>query len=82
MNGHLLIERRIFRQITETTARFDGMVGDVHPVDEGMARRWGDESRHHAHGRGFSRAVRAEKAQNLPGLDVEGNIVDGEPCAK
>jgi hypothetical protein len=75
-DGHLRIERWIFRQIPYAALRLDRLMVKIEAVngDAPLARR--QIPRNHAHRGRLARAVRPEKPQHFAGLHVEGQVVD------
>ena len=57
--GHVHIQRRDLRQITDALFGFLRLCQDIMPVDQDLSRCGGDISGHHIHCRGLSGTVRA-----------------------
>ena len=70
-DGHVIVERRGFRQVANLRFGEVGGIGDGVAADTGIARAGRDESSDHAHGCRFSGAVRTEKAKHFAWFDGE-----------
>ena len=57
------------------------MPGYVEASDKGRAAGRPQDRAKNAHGRGFSRAIRPEKAKDFPGMGVETDVIDCENLA-
>ena len=62
---HLGIERRRLGQISDALLDLEGLFENIEAGDRSRARRWGKKAGEHAHGRRLSRAVGAEKSNDL-----------------
>ena len=74
--AHFGIERRDFRQIPDAALDLQGFLQHVEARDCGGARRRRKKTRQHAHGRGLACAIWAEKADDLPFLNLKGDVVN------
>ena len=72
------VERRLLRQIAQQPLRRARILKDVVPVDLHLAGAGGEAAGHDVHGRGFPGPVRAEEAVDLPVLNVEREVRNGE----
>ena len=70
------VEAGILEHDAEPLADVHGMRGDVESVELERARRRAQERREHLDGRGLPRPVRAQEREELPGPDVEGDVID------
>src|SRR5467141_2089035 len=71
----LAVETRILEHDAEPLADFRPMRGDVESVELERARRRMQQGGEHLDGGGLAGAVRPQERENLPGADVEGNVV-------
>src|SRR5206468_3231891 len=67
---------------TEPRPRLGAEAGDVLPVEDDAARVGSDEPRDEVEQRGLPRSVRADDAQDLPSVEIEGDIVDGRDATE
>jgi hypothetical protein len=74
---HLGIERRRLRQVPGAPLGGDRVVENVVSRDHGAPFGRRHIARENPHRRGFARAVRAKKAEDLSALDPETDVVDG-----
>src|ERR1041385_353643 len=75
-HGHVVIERRVLRQIADAPPRFARLLDDVEALDRDGALGRRHEAGDDAHRRRLARAVRPEQAQNLAVLGAEADVVD------
>src|SRR5262249_48334454 len=73
---HLLIKRGHFRQVANAPLHFHRLFENIKSRHRCGSRSGRQETRQHVYGRGFARAVWAEKAHDLLLLDLERNVVD------
>src|SRR5213596_2540416 len=78
----LAVETRVLEHDAEALADCSPMRGDVESVELERAGRRTQQGGEHLDGRGLPGAVRPEERENLPGPDVEGNVVDGYDVAE
>src|SRR5262249_23645408 len=76
-DAHFPVQRAVLRHVADSPADFDGLPEDVKSVDGGFARGSGEVAGEDAHGGRFAGAVGSQEADNLPGGDVEGNVLHG-----
>ena len=69
---------RLLEQHPDAPAKV-GPVGERGAEDERLARAGAEEPEEEAHGRGLARAVRAEQAEDLAGLDRERDLLEHRP---
>ena len=69
----LLVDGRGLRHIADLAAHGGGLADRIMAGDGGPSGGGAGERRQHAHGRGLARAIGAEKGEDLPRLDGEGN---------
>ena len=79
---HVGVGRRILRQVADQAFGGKRIVEHVKSAHENLALRRRDESRDHAHGGGFARAVRPEEAEHLAHFHLERHAVHGRLGAK
>ena len=77
LDGHVQIQRRDLREIADVGLGLDGILENVHAVDERLSGRRGNVAGEHVHGRGLAGAVRAEKSEDLPVLHGKADVVHG-----
>src|ERR1019366_9225055 len=77
VDAHVLVERAAFRHIADLAANRDAVPKDIEPCDSCLAGGRGEVAGEDAHGGAFTGAVGPEKADDLPGLDVEADVADG-----
>ncbi len=70
-HAHIIIERHVFRHVTQMRARLERLLENVEPGDAGPSGGRRHETRQDAHGRRFARAVRAEKPHDFALADFE-----------
>ena len=75
-DGHVMIQRRNFRQISDLFLGLSGLFEDIVAVYPDGAAGRGGIARHHIHSRTLPRSVRAEKSDYLPFLHSKGHIID------
>src|SRR5438093_1089431 len=78
----LAVETRIMEDDAEPLADFRRMHGDVESVELERARRRAQQGGEHLDGSGLAGAIRPQERENLPGSDVEGDVVDGQDGAE
>src|SRR5436309_14142311 len=78
----LAVETRILEDDAEPLADVGPMRGDVESVELERARRRMQQGGEHLDGGGLAGAVRPQERENLPGADVEGDVVDGHDGAE
>ena len=76
-HAHFRIDRRDLRQIADPLFDLHRILCDVVAVYEHRSGVGGEASRDHVHRRGFARAVRPEKSEDLMIADREGDILHG-----
>ena len=81
IHGQLAVDRRDFRQITQSPLGFLGLIKDIDAIDQDLAGCRRKVAADHLHGGGLARAVRPEKTQNFAFLQRETDIVDGAMIA-
>src|SRR6266567_5254648 len=75
-NPHFRVNRRRFGEIANALFYFEWLFEDIETRHGGRAARRRQKTSEHAHRRCLARAVRAEKANDLPLLDLEGDLVN------
>ncbi len=72
---HLLVEAALFGQIADAVEvlAVEGLAEELHVAGVGHG-----DADHHADGGGLAGAVGAEEAEHAAGLDLEGEIFDGD----
>ena len=71
------VQRELLRHVADAPLHLLGVAAHVDAVDHGRSRCRLQQPAHHADGRRLAGAVRAEKAEDLPSLDVEADAIDG-----
>src|SRR6266581_1700728 len=78
----LAVETRILEDDAEPLADCRLMRGDIESVELERARRRAQQGGEHLDRGGLAGAVRPQERENLPGADVEGDVVDGHDGAE
>ena len=81
LHGHVLVERRLFRQVTDARLGLHRLGGDVVPVHLHGAGRGRQIPRDDVHGGGFARAVGAQQAVDAAILHGEADIIHRDVAA-
>jgi hypothetical protein len=79
---HFDIERIVLRQVSDPALGLTASLVERDLVELDGARVRLDELGDHAHGSGFSGAVRAQESNNLPTIYLEGDLIDGGDAAE
>ena len=77
LDAHLKIERAAFRHVADIAAHAERIPEDIMAGDGGRPGGGGLVAGEDAHRGALAGAVVAEEADNLPALDVEGDVLDG-----
>src|SRR5436190_23197428 len=79
--GETFVKAAAFGDVANALFNSLRVLGDVHAVDEDLAVRRRENAGQHFDGRAFAGAVAAKVTENLPVLDLEGNVVHGGKTA-
>ena len=79
MGGHVVVERDDLREVADVAAALQRIARHVVLGDEHVTARGHQVAGHHLHGGGLAGAVGSQEADDLALLDVEGDVVDGQP---
>ena len=77
-DAHPAIERDVLGDVTHSGPRRQRVVHDVEPGNAGGSGRREQVAGENAKNRGLPGAVRAEQPHDLAGLDLQGDMVDGQ----
>ena len=75
-HAHVVIERNVFRHVTEMRARLERLLENIEAGDGGAPGSGRHEARQNAHRRALARAVRPEKTHDLALADLEIQILN------
>src|SRR5208283_29053 len=81
IDAHIGVERRIFRQVSDSLPRFERIFENVEVVDYYGARGGRHEAGDDPHGAGLAGAVGAEEAENRTAVGIEGHVADRDEVA-
>ena len=80
--GEIVVERKLLRHVADVFAHLLGFDGHIQALDQSAPGGGRQQSAQHADGRGFSGSVRAQKSEDLPLADLQGNVIDGDERAE
>jgi hypothetical protein len=75
---HFRIKGRCFGQVPDAFLDLHGVFDHVKTGDISGTRGWRQEAGEHAHRGGLAGAIGAEKTDDLPFFDLEGDVVDSD----
>ena len=74
---HVVVERDVFRHVTEMRTGLERLLKNVETRDRGAAGRRRHEAGENPHRRAFAGAVRAQKSHDLAFADLEVQVLNG-----
>ena len=79
--GHAVVEADAVRQVADAALHLERVPGRIEADDAGPARRRLGQAEEHQDGRRLAGAVLAEQPEDLAGVDLEVEVVDGDEVA-
>ena len=81
IDGHVHVQRRLFRKISDASFDFPGVFENIISVQQNRARCGGDIPGDDIHGGGLAGTVPAQEAENFTFPDRENGIIHGKLAA-